>query len=196
MHPITGVIVSFIFILSYFPQLKSLYHNKNIQGVSIVFWVLISIATAVTFHNLSSSGSVWYVVVPQFINAFIALVILLLVCFKKGDVGTMFIYLMLYVFVITVFVLQNNLDFVQHSASALIFLAYLYQIIKMLASKTSQGVNFLLFVGFGLGLGIMATNILFTGAPIEAAITELVNLVMICIATGVTLFYDNKKKDK
>ncbi|WWT40461.1 hypothetical protein [Staphylococcus phage PT94] len=194
MYPITGFIVSLIFLLSYFPQLKSLYNNKNIKGVSILFWVLISVATAITFHNLASSNAVWYVVIPQFINAFIALTILLLVSFKKGDIGTMFIYLMVYVFVITVFVFQDNLDFIQHSASALIFLAYLYQIIKMVVSKTSEGVNFLLFIGFGLGLGIMATNILLTGAPIEAAITELVNLTMICIATGVTLFYNYKKK--
>lgn len=194
MHYITGIIVSIAFILSYFPQLKSLYHNKNIRGVSIVFWMFISIATTITLHNLILSGSVWYVVVPQFINSLIALVILLLVCFKKGDIGTMFIYLMIYVFVITVFVLQNNLYFMQHSASTLIFLAYLYQIIKMIVSKTSEGVNFLLFVGFGLGLGIMSTNILLTGAPVEAAITELVNLTMICIATGITLFYNRKEK--
>lgn len=194
MHPITGVVVGITFILSYFPQLKSLYHNKNIRGVSIVFWMLISIATAITLHNLVSSGSVWYIIIPQFINSFIAMIILLLVCFKKGDTGTMFIYLMIYVFVITVFVLQSNLDFVQHSASALIFLAYLYQIIKMVVSKTSEGVNFLLFVGFGLGLGIMTANILLTGAPVEAAITELINLTMICITTGITLFYDYKKK--
>ena len=194
MYYITGIVVSLTFVLSYFPQLKSLYHSKNIKGISTIFWLLISVATAITFHNLFQHGTVWFVQVPQFINAFIALIILLWVAFKKKDIGYMFIYLMVYIFIITVFVLQNNFDFMQHGASTLIFIAYLLQIIKMVTKKTSEGVNFLLFVGFGLGLGIMATNILLTGAPVEAAITELVNLVMICVATGTTLFYDYKKK--
>lgn len=191
---ILGAIVSLTFILSYIPQLKSLYTSKNIKGVSTIFWLLIAIATAITLHNLVSHSAVWYVTAPQAINALIALVILVWVAFKKRDIGTVFIYFMIYCFIITVFVFQNNFVIMQHGSSLLIFIAYLLQIITIALEKTSQGVNYLLFVGFGLGLAIMTINIIVTGAPVEAAYTEIINLIMITIATGTTIFYSKINK--
>ena len=77
-------------------------------------------------------------------------------------------------------------------ASIFIFLAYLEQIIHMITKKTSQGINPLLYIGFAIGLLIMASNIFYTGAPVSAAVTEMTNFSMIVIATIITYIYKKK----
>ena len=64
----------------------------------------------------------------------------------------------------------------------------------MIVKKTSEGINYLLYVGFATGLSIMVVNIITTGAPISAAITESVNVVMMIIAIIVTIFLNKKNK--
>ena len=72
--------------------------------------------------------------------------------------------------------------------------AYIEQTIHMIVKKTSQGVNYLLYVGFATGLAVMIVNIVTTGAPISAAITEGVNIIMMVIAIIVTIYLNKKNK--
>lgn len=83
MQAILGVSVSIIFLLSYFPQIKSLIAHKQIEGVSKIFWLSIALATAITASTLIEESAVWYVIVPQCINAAIAFLILLIVAYKN-----------------------------------------------------------------------------------------------------------------
>ena len=194
MQAILGVIVAIIFILAYFPQLKSLKNSSDISGVSTFFWMLIALGTAITASNLWEAHAVWFVFVPQYINSTIALVILLWVAFKKYGGYGLWIALMSYSFLISIFAGHVENEVIQHWASIFIMIAYIEQIIHMLIKKTSHGVNYLLFVGFATGLLIMVINIITTGAPVSTAITEVTNIVMMVIATVVTIIFNKRNK--
>ena len=166
MQAILGVVVGFTFLLAYIPQLKSLYKTKKIEGVSTVFWMLIALSTAITASNLWEAHAVWYVFVPQYINSTIAVIILLWVAYKKHDGYGLWIVLMAYAFLISIFAAHVNNETIQHWASVFIMMAYIEQIIHMIVKKTSEGINYLLYVGFATGLAIMVVNIITTGAPV------------------------------
>ena len=194
MQAILGVIVAIIFILAYFPQLKSLKNSSDISGVSTFFWMLIALGTAITASNLWEAHAVWFVFVPQYINSTIALIILLWVAFKKYEGCGLWIALMSYSFLISIFAGHVDNEIIQHWASIFVMVAYIEQIIHMIVRKTSQGINYLLYVGFATGLSIMVVNIITTGAPVSAAITEGVNIVMMIIAIIMTIFLNKKNK--
>lgn len=191
---ILGVIVSIAFLFAYLPQLESLYKTKKIEGVSTFFWMLIALSTAITASNLWEAHAVWFVFVPQYINSTIALIILLWVAFKKYEGYGLWIALMSYSFLISIFAAHVNNEVIQHWASVFIMIAYIEQIIHMIVKKTSEGINYLLYVGFATGLSIMVANIITTGAPVSAAITEGVNIVMMIIAIIMTIFLNKKNK--
>ena len=192
MQTFLGIIVAVIFILAYFPQLKSLKNSSDISGVSTFFWMLIALSTATTASNLWEAHAVWYVFVPQYLNATIAMIILLWVSYKKEKLVGLWIMLMTYSFLISIFAFKLDNEFVQMWASIFIFLAYLEQIIHIIAKKTAQGINPFLYIGFAIGLLIMASNIFYTGAPVSAAVTEMTNFSMIVIATIITYIYKKK----
>ena len=194
MQTFLGIIVAIIFILAYLPQLKSLYTTKEIDGVSTFFWMLIALSTATTASNLWEANAVWYVFVPQYINSTIAVIILLWVSYKKHDGYGLWIALMTYSFLISIFAGHVDNEIIQHWASIFVMVAYIEQIIHMIVRKTSQGINYLLYVGFATGLTIMVVNIITTGAPVSAAITEGVNIVMMIIAIIMTIFLNKKNK--
>lgn len=190
---VLGIIVSITFLLAYFPQLKSLKNSSDIGGVSTFFWMLIALSTATTASNLWEAHAVWFVFVPQYINSTIAVIILLWVAWKKESLYGFWIVLMIYSFLISIFAFRLDNTFVQHCASIFVFIAYLEQIVHILVKKTTEGINPLLYIGFAIGLGTMAFNIVATGAPVSAAITELTNCFMIIIAIVATYYYRNKK---
>lgn len=194
MQAILGVVVGIVFILAYLPQLKSLYTTKEIDGVSTFFWMLIALSTATTASNLWEANAVWYVFVPQYINSTIAVIILLWVSYKKHDGYGLWIALMTYSFLISIFAGHVDNETIQHWASIFIMVAYIEQIIHMIVRKTSQGINYLLYVGFATGLTIMIVNIITTGAPLSAAITEGVNIIMMIIAIIMTIVLNKKNK--
>lgn len=191
---ILGVIVSIAFLFAYLPQLESLYKTKKIEGVSTFFWMLIALSTAITASNLWEAHVIWYVFVPQYINSTIAVIILLWVAYKKHDGYGLWIVLMAYAFLISIFAAHVSNEVIQHWASVFITVAYIEQIIHMIVKKTSEGINYLLYVGFATGLSIMVANIITTGAPVSAAITEGVNIVMMIIAIIMTIFLNKKNK--
>ena len=194
MQAILGVIVAIIFILAYFPQLKSLKNSSDISGVSTFFWMLIALGTAITASNLWEAHAVWFVFVPQYINSTIALIILLWVAFKKYEGYGLWIALMSYSFLISIFAGHVDNEIIQHWASIFVMVAYIEQIIHMIVRKTSQGINYLLYVGFATGLTIMIVNIVTTGAPLSATITEGVNIIMMIIAIIMTIVLNKKNK--
>lgn len=194
MQTFLGIIVAIIFILAYIPQLKSLKNSSDISGISTFFWMLIALGTAITASNLWEAHAVWFVFVPQYINSTIALAILLWVAFKKHGGYGLWIALMSYSFLISIFAGHVENEVIQHWASIFIMIAYIEQIIHMLIKKTSHGVNYLLFVGFATGLSIMVINIITTGAPVSAAITEVTNIIMMVIAIVVTIIFNKRNK--
>lgn len=191
MHQFLGIIVGIIFFISYLPQLKQLYKTDDIKGVSTIFWLFVSLATFITFDNLYNSNSAWFVVIPQALNAFIALIILAWVVVKKyGPKQLMFIYAFsatLY-FLVTISMISHN-DYLQNIATILMILAYLIQLVKLIRRKNTNGLSVRLFIGVEIALGTMMFNILTTGAPYLSAITELANLIMVSLVIIFILKY-------
>src|SRR5699024_5951798 len=155
MQTFLGIIVAIIFILPYIPQLKSLKNTSDISGVSTFFWMLIALGTAITASTLWEAHAVWYVFVPQYINSTIAVIILLWVAYKKYDGYGLWIALMTYAFLISIFAAHVDNTIIQHWASIFIMVAYIEQTIHMIVKKTSQGVNYSHYVGFATGLAVL-----------------------------------------
>ncbi len=187
-----GLMVSIVFLAAYIPQLKTLYIQKEVYGISKVFWMFIALATTITAGTLIEEKAEWFVILPQCINSFIAIVILLWVAYKKYKFYGVWVYLMNFVFFVSILINWVDNDIVQHWSSLLITFAYVEQITHLIYRKTAQGVNFLLYLGFAVGLVIMITNMLITGAPLSATITETVNLIMMSIATIITMILNKK----
>lgn len=194
MQEILGIVVSIIFLASYIPQIKTLTIHKQIEGVSKAFWLSIALATTITASTLIEESAVWYVIVPQCINAGIAVLILLIVSYKKHKLYGLWVYLMMLCFIGSVLIYWVPNDIVQHWSSLLITFAYLEQIFHLLYKKTAQGINYLLFLGFFCGLSIMIINMSLTHAPSSTIITESTNLVMMAIATFITIDLNKKLK--
>lgn len=193
MQEILGVLVGAIFILAYIPQLRTLYLSDEVQGVSKIFWLGISLATGITATTLIESHSVWYVIVPQCINAAIAFVIFIWVTYKKFGLYGTWVYFMIYIFSISILSKWVPNDIVQHWSSLIIMFVYVEQIAHLVYKKTAQGINYLLYVGFATGLLIMVANMSFTGAPVSAIITELTNIIMMAIAVFATIILNKKQ---
>lgn len=191
MQQIMGVMVGIIFIVAYIPQLKNLYRYNDVSGISTIFWLFIGLATFITFENLYANSAVWYVIIPQALNAFIALVILTWVVIKKYKekqlIFTAILFIVLYFLIIAIDSTYYN--YLQNMATILMILAYFIQLAKLIKSKNTNGLSIDLFVGIEIALGIMIFNILTTGAPFLSAITELVNLIMIALVIIFTLKY-------
>lgn len=191
VNAILGSLAGVILVIGYFPQLKTLYKSSSIKGVSLLFWFLVSMSVKITLYNLLIHDSVWYVSIPQLLNALIAIIILVWVAYKKK--GFLFSLLTLFVYIITAYLFTVfNSDFSQHVATAFIVMAYIIQIVYLLKLKTSEGVNPFLFIFIGLALLIMAINIYtMTNYPLAAS-TEIANMIL--VITIVFIVYKYKKK--
>lgn len=191
VNAILGSLAGVILVIGYFPQLKTLYKSSSIKGVSLLFWFLVSMSVKITLYNLLIHDSVWYVSIPQLLNALIAVIILVWVAYKKK--GFLFSLLTLFVYIITAYLFTVfNSDFSQHVATAFIVMAYIIQIVYLLKLKTSEGVNPFLFIFIGLALLIMAINIYtMTNYPLAAS-TEIANMIL--VITIVFIVYKYKKK--
>lgn len=93
INALLGSLAGAILAIGYLPQIKTLYNSKSEKGVSLIFWFLISVSLEITLYNLFTHHAVWYVFIPQLINAIIALVILVwATCKKKGYILGSFMF--------------------------------------------------------------------------------------------------------
>lgn len=185
-----GTLAGTILFLGYFPQLRTLYNSKRIDGISILFWFFVAISVEITLHNLMLHGAVWYVSIPQLLNALVALIILLWVTTKKKGWEYSLLIFTLYVIMTVGLPLISN-DFSQHIATISIIVAYLVQIYYLYKNKTVKGINPLLFIFIGLALLIMTINIYtMTDYPLAAS-TEITNMILVSIIVAMIYKYKN-----
>lgn len=181
MGAVGGIIVGLIFLTGYLFQLYKIVNEKDLSGLSLMFFLFISMATIITCSNLYEASVVWYVLYPQAINFSVALLIFIIVIVKKEGWITLWNISWVFGFVVYVFVNYAPNELIQHGATVGIILAYVGQILYTIKTKNVKGISPILFIAFGIGLIIMTANIIITNAPIYTAYTEISNICMIII---------------
>lgn len=186
MEILFSIIVTVIFILAYVPQIKLLKDyeklGKTPTGVSLSFWVSLTIALFITFSNFVFTNSSLLVIVPQFINTLIASYVLGAVMAAKIKYINLLHFTIIVLTVALVTVLSIILmDFTQILASALIIYAYLSQIFSIAVKRNVDGLSIKLFFFVALALSLMIANIVLTGSYSMAIYTETFNLILILI---------------
>lgn len=186
MEILFSIIVTVIFILAYVPQIKLLRDyeklGKTPTGVSLSFWVSLTIALFITFSNFVFTNSSLLVIVPQFINTLIASYVLGTVMAAKIKYINLLHFTITVLTVALVILLSIILiDFTQILASALIIYAYLSQIFSIAVKRNVDGLSIKLFFFIALALSLMIANIVLTGSYSMAIYTETFNLLLILI---------------
>lgn len=84
---ITPLVAGAILGLSYVFQIQHLYKTKRADGISVVFWVVLSIALFLLFVNALTifiMYGTWGYLVAEIFNLGLALVVLFMVRYYKG----------------------------------------------------------------------------------------------------------------
>lgn len=186
MEILFSIIVTVIFILAYVPQIKLLKDyeklGKTPTGVSLSFWVSLTIALFITFSNFVFTNSSLLVIVPQFINTLIASYVLgTVMAAKIKDINLLHFTITVLTVALVILLSIILIDFTQILASALIIYAYLSQIFSIVVKRNVDGLSIKLFFFVALALSLMIANIVLTGSYSMAIYTETFNLLLILI---------------
>lgn len=186
MEILFSIIVTVIFILAYVPQIKLLKEyeklGKTPTGVSLPFWVSLTIALFITFSNFVFTNSSLLVIVPQFINTLIASYVLgSVMAAKIKDINLLHFTITVLTVALVILLSIILIDFTQILASALIIYAYLSQIFSIAVKRNVDGLSIKLFFFIALALSLMIANIVLTGSYSMAIYTETFNLLLILI---------------
>ena len=176
-----NLLVVLIFVTAYYNQLKSIFYSKNLTGISSMFWYLVSFSTLFSLLNVLRTGNAeWYIYLGQFINAGVALIIVIWLNFKRLEKLVIFSHL--------------SLEVSQTVATVSIVLAYIDQIIHFIRKKTSEGANPLLYLFFAIGLSLLVTIFSLTGVSIHIIITEVANICLLLTCFILAKVYSKNKK--
>ena len=186
MEILFSIIVTVIFILAYVPQIKLLKDYKRLgktpTGVSLPFWVSLTIALFITYINFVFTNSSLLVIVPQLINTLIASYVLgTVMAAKIKDINLLHFTITVLSVALVILLSIILTDFVQILASALIIYAYLSQIFSIAVKRNVDGLSIKLFFFVALALSLMIANIVLTGSYSMAIYTETFNLLLILI---------------
>ena len=186
MEILFSIIVTVIFILAYVPQIKLLKDyeklGKTTTGISLSFWVSLTIALFITFSNFVFTNSSLLVIVPQFINTLIASYVLgSVMAAKIKDINLLHFTITVLTVALVILLSIILIDFTQILASALIIYAYLSQIFSIAFKRNVDGLSIKLFFFVALALSLMIANIVLTGSYSMAIYTETFNLLLILI---------------
>lgn len=186
MEILFSIIVTVIFILAYVPQIKLLKDYEKLgkipTGVSLPFWVSLTIALFITFSNFVLTNSSFLVIVPQFINTLIASYVLgEVMAAKIKDINLLHFTITVLTVALVILLSIILIDFTQILASALIIYAYLSQIFSIAVKRNVDGLSIKLFFFVALALSLMIANIVLTGSYSMAIYTETFNLLLILI---------------
>lgn len=190
-----NLLVVLIFATAYYNQLKSIFYSKNLTGISFMFWYLVSFSTLFSLLNVLRTGNAeWYIYLGQFINAGVALIIVIWLNFKRIEKPIAVIFSLLYILLALVIFSHLSLEVSQTVATISIVLAYIDQIIHFIRKKTSEGANPLLYLFFAIGLSLLVTIFSLTGVSIHIIITEVANICLLLTCFVLAKVYSKKNK--
>ncbi len=177
-----NIAVTVIFVIAYVPQLKETYYAKTVKGVSLYFWLLVSLSTSYSLYNLLITGNAeWYVYLGQFINAIVAFILFVWVNKIKFGWGNASVYTLVYVLFNFSLHTLLNLELSQAVATIAIIAAYIDQLLHFYKTKSAEGTNPLLYFFFALGLSLLVVIMVLTQASIHVIITECFNITLLLV---------------
>ena len=171
-----NLLVVLIFATAYYNQLKSIFYSKNLTGISSMFWYLVSFSTLFSLLNVLRTGNAeWYIYLGQFINAGVALIIVIWLNFKRLEKPIAVIFSLLYILLALVIFSHLSLEVSQTVATVSIVLAYIDQIIHFIRKKS-----------------LLVTIFSLTGVSIHIIITEVANICLLLTCFVLAKVYSKK----
>lgn len=165
---------------AYVPQLKTTYKTRSVEGVSLFFWVLISLSTSYSLFNLLATGNAeWYTYLAQFINAGIAFLLFIWITRLRFQWEITLLIVLFYVFGNAYIYQTLPLEITQSIASIAVVLAYIDQIAHFMRTKNADGTNPYLYYYFALGLTLLVTIMFMTEVSFHVIATELINIILL-----------------
>lgn len=194
---ILNILALVILTHAYVPQLKTTFKTRATEGVSIFFWLLISLSTSYSLFNLLATGNAeWYTYLAQFINAGVALLLFVWITGLRVRWELTLFITLLYIF-LNVYAYQSlPLVVTQTVATIAVILAYVDQIAHFIRTKRADGTNPFLYYYFALGLSVLLSIMFMTDVSMHVIVTELVNitLLLVCGIMSQILGKNNKNK--
>ena len=188
---IITVIGGIILTLGYLPQLVKLKQTGDTSGINNSFWYLITIAVTITAINLIADSAPVILIIIQITNAILAGVVLMAVHLYRGQDKWLLAPVVIFI-VMIVLTATLPLEITQSLSSLAIVVAYVTQLITLVKSPKVSGVSPSLYILIALGLGIMATKMFITEVTPYVIATELINIALLLICAGLSLFYQNR----
>lgn len=188
---IITVIGGIILTLGYLPQLVKLKQTGDTSGINNSFWYLITIAVTITAINLIADSAPVILIIIQITNAILAGVVLMAVHLYRGQDKWLLAPVVIFIVMIAL-TTTLPLEITQSLSSLAIVVAYVTQLITLVKSPKVSGVSPSLYILIALGLGIMATKMFVTEVTPYIITTELINITLLLICAGLSLFYQNR----
>jgi uncharacterized protein with PQ loop repeat len=189
----------------YAPQIIKLHRTKIPTGISLLFWTMIAIGCSAITVNMIIQDTSIEIIITQALNGFFAWYTLFLVMYCRkvqGESIEVNPFIIIVAITIVGFGYFNFKDApieqigyaFQTVGTVALLTAYLPQIWYLYQVKDATGISRWLFIVLGSGLLLVTVNMIITGASIEIIITEFVNIALIMVQYGMTVYYQNKKK--
>lgn len=195
---------SVLLLGGYAPQLIKLHKTRIPNGISLLFWTMIGVGATSILINMIIQDTSIEVVITQALNALGAWYTLALVIYCRKIHGQsikpnkiiVLISILLAGFVIyqiQVLPIQQVGYMFQTIGTVALLTAYIPQILFLNKVKDATGISKWLFLVLGSGLLFVTINMIITGTSIEIIITEFVNIALILIQYGMTVYYQKKQ---
>ncbi|WP_324655136.1 PQ-loop domain-containing transporter [Bacillus paranthracis] len=195
---------SVLLLGGYAPQIVKLHKTRIPTGISLLFWTMIGTGCTTILVNMIIHHTSIEVIITQALNAIGAWYTLGLVIYCKKLKGEaikvnkyiVIVYLAL-AFSIVYDLRVNELtvvgDHIQLVGSIALLTAYLPQIFHLNRVKDATGISRWLFIVLGTGLLAVTGNMIITGTNVWIIATEFLNIALIFVQFGMTVYYQNKK---
>ncbi|QSN68531.1 hypothetical protein JTZ62_05070 [Mammaliicoccus sciuri] len=185
-----NIAVVIILTHAYVPQLRTTYKTRTAEGVSPLFWLLISLSTSYSLFNILATGQAdWFTYLGQFINATVAFILFVWITKLKYRWEVTLFVTLLYVFMNLYVHNVVTLELSQSIATIAIIAAYFDQILHFIKNKNAVGTNPLLYLYFALGLILLTIIMFMTSVTIYVIVTELVNITLLLICGALSKKY-------
>ena len=83
-----SIVIGILLAITYIPQIAKLHRTRSIEGVSLLFWIVLSFTLSLALINslvVFTSTGVWGYMFIEIINVSLALVVLCqVIAIKKG----------------------------------------------------------------------------------------------------------------
>lgn len=194
---------SILLLGGYAPQIIKLHRTLVPTGISLLFWTMIGTGCTTILINMILQGTSFPVVATQALNALGAWYTLGLVIYCKKLRGEtlningkiLLIYLLIIIFFLYDFLhspislVGNHLQIV---GTVALLTAYLPQIFHLNKVKDATGISRWLFIVLGSGLLLVTVNMFITGTDLGIIATEIVNIALIMVQYGMTVYYQSR----